>query len=91
MLNDLNFEADQQDSIEQSNTLRRSSRQCSVDTDNVATTTLPRKCIFCNREKYQRNFCTREELTGCIQLRADKRVRKIAKEKNDTQIMKITS
>ena len=52
---------------------------------------LPRKCIFCSKDKYQKNSRTRESLSNCEELRADERIRKIASERNELLIVRIAS
>ena len=58
---------------------------------NTSSTTLPKQCIFCKRDKYQTNSKTREKLSCCIQLRADEKIRKIATQKNDHELLAIAS
>ena len=64
---------------------RKSSRVCSK------RTVLPKKCIFCNRDKYVKNTRNREKLSSCIQIRADENIRKVATQKNDAKVLAITT
>ena len=48
-------------------------------------------CMFCNGQKYLPKQNTREKLLSCCQLRADEKVRKAAMEKNDSNVLAITS
>lgn len=68
-----------------STTVRTSSRVCS------SKTVLPKKCIFCNKDKYKKNTRNREKLSSCMQIRADENIRKIATEKNDSKVLAITT
>jgi len=52
---------------------------------------LPNVCIFCNGQKYLAKQNSREKLLSCCQLRADEKVRKAAMEKNDSNVLAITS
>ena len=66
---------------------RRSSRHSSVDSGSV----LPKQCIFCNADKYVSASKTREVLTSCVQLRADDKIRRLARERFDSDILAVTS
>ena len=81
MLDDLSLLTAKQDSIEQTKKLRKLSRQCCIDSGTVAIAT---------RQNYQINSLTRGKLTSCIQIKADRKIFKIAKQKNDTNILAIT-
>ena len=53
---------------------------------------LPKKCIFCNKDKYIKNSRNRESLSRCMQLKeADETVKTIATQKNDSKILAITT
>ena len=64
-------------------------------------TILPHKCIFCDKEKYIKKYRTTEKhikkyrttekLSSCVQLRADDKIRQIAKNRNDSNIIAMTS
>ena len=68
---------------------RRLSRQSSGDSSSNRT--LPKKCIFCKKDKYIKNSNTRETLSECIQLRADNNIRKLATERSDADILAVAS
>ena len=73
---------------------RNSKRQSSGEpTWNTSSKTiLPRKCIFCNKsDKYMKNTRNKEKLTNCVQLSADERIRTLAKNRNDTNIIATAS
>ena len=69
-------------------TLRRSLSHCCIDSDPIAITALPGKCIFRDQENYHKNSRRREKLTSSTKLRA--KIRKITTQKNDTNILAIT-
>ena len=52
---------------------------------------LPKKCIFCNKDKYLSGKRTRERLVSCQTFQADEKIRNIAKEKNDQRILAIAA
>ena len=50
-----------------------------------------RVCIFCEKDKYTRNSRTREELIQCLDMRADKTIRKAVVGKNDHRMLAVVS
>ena len=70
---------------------RRSSRQSSGESSSSGLNILPKQCIFCKKDKYVKGSRTRETLTCCSQLRADNGIRKLAIERNDSEIIAVTS
>ena len=69
--------------------VRRSSLQSSFNVPILPV--LPKQCLFCKREKYQKGSRTREKLTTCMQFRADKKIPEIAEQRNDDELLAITS
>ena len=67
---------------------RRSSRQNSGES---GSTILRKQCIFCKINKYTKNSRTRETLSSCIQIRADDKIRTLAKIRCDPEILAIAS
>ncbi len=67
---------------------RRSSRHSSVES---GSSILPKQCIFCKADKYLANTKTRETLILCVQLRADDNIRRLAKERSDSEILAVTT
>ena len=72
--------------------MRKSNRQGSCESNDTEVSTIfPRKCIFCNADKYLKGSRTREKLSSCMQIRADNSIRKVATDRNDTAVMAIAS
>ena len=84
----LTNENDDSETVEVEVPRRRSSRHSSLDS---GSTILPKQCIFCKTDKYITNSRTIELLTSCIQLRADDKIRTLAKDRCDTEILAVTS
>ena len=59
--------------------------------ESTSRTVLPKKCIFCSKDKYIKNSRNRGRLCSCMQLQSDETVRKIATQKNDSKILAITT
>ena len=59
---------------------------CTGSRESTTRTVLPKECIFCNKDKYIKNFRNRGWLSSCMQLQASETVRKIATQKNDSKI-----
>ena len=70
--------------------VRRSSWQSSVG-GATSSSVLLKQCIFCIEEKYQKCSETREKLTTCMQFRADKKICEIVEQRNDSELLAITS
>ena len=71
---------------------RRSSRQSLGESSNTENTTiLPKKCIFCMKDKYVKNSRNREKLSSCLQFRADESIRKLATKRNDSNIIAVAT
>ena len=71
---------------------RRSSRQSSRESSSSgSTTTLPKKCIFCEKDKCAKNSRNREKLTSCLQLCSDGNRRELATQRNETKIIAVTT
>ena len=67
-------------------------RRASRDGSCSNSTTLPKKCIFCDKaDKYLSGKHTRDALVSCQTFIADKRIRKCAAVKNDKRIMALTA
>ena len=67
-------------------------RQASRNGSCNNSTTLPKKCIFCDKaDKYLSGKHTRDALVSCQTFIADKRIRKCAAVKNDKRIMALTA
>ena len=72
--------------------MRKSKRQGSFESsEREVSSILPRKCIFCKKDKYSKGTRTRENLSSCLQIRADEKIRNLACERNDTAVMAIAS
>ena len=64
-----------------------SERGSSIREASKKSTTYKRVCIFCDKvSKYAKGKDVREKLIQCIDLRADKNIRKTALAKNDSKL-----
>ena len=73
------------------NDKRSSTRLRYVTTNKRECDKLPQQCIFRNKRKTLPKSSTTEKLLSCMEMRADKQIRKRSEEKNDQRIMSICS
>ena len=63
------------------------SLQFEVDEEKVCLALLPRSCIFCYKQKYQRNSRTSGKLTDCMEFRVNSTIKQAALARKDDKIL----
>ena len=82
----LKRKSDNSDDLLSDSTSRQSKRQ-----SNNSDIIYKKECIFCKKTRYRKWSRSKENLTKSVDLRADNTLRQIAIEKQDTDIMAVTS